>query len=235
MAFPSTNWTQVAQATLNGDTSSRRALSQLCADYREPLIAFLGSRGHDRHASEDLVQDFYLRLLESQAWKRADRARGKFRTFLLATLLHVTDHARTKAGAAKRGGGAEHDSLDLLEECGFEPSEISPDIERRFDSEWAYGMIKNTLHALVTEFAADGRADEFAALRCFLPGADTPPLYEELASRLGQPEGSLRVKVHRLRQRFRELLRSAVARTVSGPHEVDEELGYLRRLLSGVV
>lgn len=94
-------------------------------------------------------------------------------------------------------------------------------------------MIKNTLHELAEEFAAEGRADEFAALRCFLPGAELPPSYDDLSAKLEQPVAALKTKVHRLRQRFRELLRTAVARTVSAPHEVDEEMDYLRSLLAG--
>jgi len=233
MSFPQTNWTQVAMATLNGDTSSRASLAQMCADYRQPLLVFLGSRGYDQHASEDLVQEFFLRLLESRAWKRADRAHGKFRSFLLGALMHVIDHLKGKAEAAKRGGGIEHESLDKLAEEGFELGEIPADIVRKFDSEWAFGLIKNTLHSLSAEFTAEGRADEFAALRSFLPGAETPPSYEDLSVKLGQPAAALKTRVHRMRQRFRELLRSAVARTVSAPHEVDEELAYLRTLLSG--
>jgi len=219
-------------ATLNGDTSSRAALAQMCADYREPLVIFLISRGYDNPTSEDLVQEFFLKLLESRAWKRADRERGRFRTFLLGALMHVTTHAREKADAAKRGGGIEHDSLDVLAEEGFEQGKIPQEIERRFDSDWAFGLIKNTLHALADEFAADGCAEEFAALRCFLPGVEAPPSYEELSAKLRQPVAALKTKVHRMRGRFRELLRTAVARTVSAPHEVDEELAYLRTLLS---
>ncbi len=232
MSFPSTNWARIALATLNGDTSSRTALSKLCADYREPLVRFLCSRGHDRHASEDMVQEFFLRLLESQAWKRADQARGRFRTFLLGALMHVIDHVEEKADAAKRGGGVEHDSLDALTDEGFEHGAIAMEIERRFDSDWAFGLIKNAMNALADEFTTEGRGGEFAALRCFLPGAEMPPSYEELSAKLNQPVASLKTKVHRMRQRFRELLRAAVARTVSAPHEVDEELAYLRSLLA---
>ncbi|MBL9146921.1 MAG: hypothetical protein JNM99_24775 [Verrucomicrobiaceae bacterium] len=233
MKFPSTNWAQIAMATLNGDSSSYQALSKLCSDYREPLVRFLCVRGHDRNTSEDMVQEFFLKLLQSRAWKRADQAHGRFRTFLLASLLHVTDHARQKAGALKRGGGIEHDSLDALAEDGIEQAEITPEIGRRFDSEWAFELIKQSLKALAAEFDSEGRSGEFDALRCFLPCADLPPSYEDLSARLGQPVPALKTKVHRLRVRFRELLRSAVARTVSAPHEVDEELAYLRSLLVG--
>lgn len=120
-----TNWVQIALATLSGDTVSRAALAKLCTDYREPLISFLISRGHDRHASEDMVQEFFLRLLESHAWRRADQARGRFRTFLLGALMHVIDHVREKADTAKRGGGIEHDGLDVLAEESFEQGAIT--------------------------------------------------------------------------------------------------------------
>lgn len=146
--------------------------------------------------------------------------------------MHVIAHTEEKAAAAKRGGGIEHDSLDTLAANGFESAGITQEIGRSFDSDWAFGLIKNTLAALADEFASEGRAEEFAALRCFLPGAEMPPSYEELSAKLGQPVAALKTKVHRLRQRFRELLRSAVARTVSAPHEVDEELAYLRSLLA---
>lgn len=231
MSFPTTNWSQIAHATLNGDSASRASLSRLCSDYREPLVRFLGSRGHDSHLSEDMVQEFFLRLLESQAWKRADRARGRFRSFLLGALMHVMDHLRAKALAVKRGGGVEHDSLDVLAAEGIEVADVAEEIGRQFDSDWAFGLIRNALHALSDEFEAEGRAAEFASLRCFLPGAEAPPPYEQLSDQLGQPVAALKTKVHRMRQRFRELLRAAVARTVSAPHEVDEELTYLRQLL----
>lgn len=233
MSFPTTNWSQIAQATLNGDSISRVALAKLCADYRDPLVRFLSSRGHDKHGSEDLVQEFFFQLLESRAWKRADQARGRFRTFLLGALMHVIAHADEKAAAVKRGGGIEHDSLDALAAEGFEVTEITTEIGRSFDRDWAFGLIKNALAALAHEFEVEGRADEFAALRCFLPGAELPPSYEDLSAKLGQPVAALKTKVHRLRQRFRELLRTAVARTVSAPHEVDEEMAYLRNLLAG--
>ncbi|MBK8037384.1 MAG: RNA polymerase subunit sigma-24 [Verrucomicrobiaceae bacterium] len=232
MSFPQTNWTQVAQATLNGDTSSRAALAQMCADYREPLVSFLSSRGHAAWDSEDLVQEFFLKLLESRAWKRADRERGRFRTFLLGALMHVTAHAREKADAVKRGSAIDLKSLECLAEEDFEPYAVPVEVGRRFDSDWAFGLIKNTLHALAAEAAKDGREVEFAALRGFLPGVEVAPSYEELSARLGQPVAALKTKVHRMRGRFRELLRTAVARTVSAPHEVDEELAYLRTLLS---
>ncbi len=230
--FPQTNWTQVAQATLSGDTASRRALEQMCRDYRLPLVQFLRSRGYDELACEDLVQDFFLQLLVSKAWKRADQARGRFRSFLLGALMHVIAHSREKAEATKRGGQIEHVHLDLLEDQGLQLGAVPAEAERSFDSEWAYSLVKNTLHALGGEFIREGREDEFLALRGFLPGMEAPPSYESLSIQLGQPVTALRTNVHRMRLRFRELLRSAVARTVSAPHEVDEELAYLRMLLT---
>lgn len=109
--------------------------------------------------------------------------------------MHVTAHAREKADAVKRGSEIEHDSLDALAEEGFEPCAVPVEIGRRFDNDWAFGLIKNTLHALEAEFAV---------LRCFLPGVEVAPSYEELSARLGQPAAALKTRVHRMRQRFRK-------------------------------
>lgn len=224
----------LAAATLNGDPAGRAALAKICAEYRAPVINFLRSRGHSAEAAEDLAQEFFVHLLESAAWKRADRARGRFRTFLLGALMHVLDHIRERTHAAKRGGGLGMESLDALLEAGFEPASIPAETGRLFDREWALSLVESTLLALEDEFAQDaaGKAT-FSVLKRFLPGAELGLSSEEAAQALGVPVATAKTWVHRLRQRFRERLRAAVALTVSAPHEIEGELTHLREILAG--
>jgi DNA-directed RNA polymerase specialized sigma24 family protein len=230
VAFPTTHWSLLAAATLNGDPAGRAALARICADYRAPVINFLRSRGYSPEGAEDLTQEFFFQLLSSAAWKRAERARGRFRAFLLGTLVHVLDHAREREQAAKRGGGLDVESLDALMASGIEPVPIPPDAGRIFDREWALNLVENALAAVKEDFAGERGAD-FAVLKRFLPGADLSLSYEEAADALGVPVATAKTWVHRLRLRFRQHLRAAVALTVSAPHEIDAELAYLREML----
>lgn len=230
MAFPTTRWTLLADATLHGDPAGREALARLCDKYRRPVQVYLAARGLTVHAAEDAAQDFFLKLLGSRLWKRADRQRGKFRTFLLAVLNNLLIHAYRKQNQSKRGGGLEIDSLDMLEDGGLEIDGAVTDAGV-FDREWAHTLVADTVTAVEREHAGRGQSAEFAVLRRYLPGPESPPTYEDAATALGLSLAALKAAVHRLRQRFREVLRSSVARTVNAPHEVDEELRYLGTLL----
>lgn len=230
MAFPTTRWTLLADATLHGDAAGQAALAQLCEKYHRPVVAWLKMRGLEDDAAQDVAQDFFLKLTGSRLWRRADRARGKFRTFLLAVLHNLMQHAWRKENQLKRGGGLEIDSLDALAESGLEIDDAAADASV-FDREWAHTIVADAVTEAEREYAGRGLGGEFVLLRRFLPGAEPPPTYEEAAATLGLSVTALRAAVHRLRQRFRELLRAAVGRTVSGPHEVDEELRYLGQLL----
>jgi RNA polymerase sigma-70 factor (ECF subfamily) len=231
MAFPTTRWTLLAEATLHGDAAGRAALGQLCEQYRRPVVVYLEGRGLRREEAQDAAQDFLLKLVESGAWKRADQARGRFRTFLLAILNHTMMQAARNAHREKRGGGMPLESLDALAEQGCELADGAVPDAALFDREWAFTLVAETVAAVETEFAGRGQQREFALLRCFLPGPGAPPSYDDAARELGLSDSALKAAVHRLRQRFREVLRAAVARTVSAPHEVDEELRYLGTLL----
>jgi RNA polymerase sigma-70 factor (ECF subfamily) len=231
VAFPTTQWSVLALATLNGDSAGREALAKICADYRGPIVNFLRSRGYSPDAAEELAQEFFFHLLQSSAWKRADCARGRFRTFLLGTLVHLLGHVRERESAAKRGGGVSAESLEALIEDGFEPADIPTDMGRVFDREWALGLVENALEAIEEEFQGE-RADAYSVLKRFLPGDEPHLSYEEAAAALGVPSATVKTWVHRLRQRFRERLRAAVALTVRAPHEIDAELAHLRAMLS---
>ena len=229
--FPTTHWSLLAEASLTGDTEARAALARLCELYRPPVVAFLAQRGPPANA-EDLAQEFFLKLLESRAWKRADRAQGRFRTFLLGTLMHVVGRVRARGEAECRGGGAFTGSLDELAEHGFEPPNVIEEGDRVFDREWAWQLMDAALAGVARPYVEGGRADEWGVISRFLPGAGEPPGYEEAAAQLGISLAALKTAVHRVRQRFREELRRAVARTVSAAHEIDDELAYLHRVLS---
>lgn len=231
MPFPTTRWTQLADATLDGDADGRRALDELCAAYRQPVVAFLASRGCRNQELDDLTQEFFLRWLRQRSWKRANRDRGRFRTFLLGAVTHMLAHHHARKSAAKRGGGAEADSLDALGESGFEVAkdDVAPSPE--FDRAWASTLVTNALADIEAEFASRGRADAFVVLRRFLPSGGEPVSLEDAARLMDTNVGAVKAAVHRLRERFRELLRAAVAATVNAPHEVDEELMYLRTLM----
>ncbi len=180
---------------------------------------------------EDLVQEFFLRWVRSRSWKRADRARGKFRTFLLGAVVHMLGHIKDREQAQKRGGGVEALSLEELHDDGHEfPAEPAAETHA-YDRAWALAVIGNALAQVKGEYVERNKDGEFELLRCFLPGAGEAMTLDDAALRLGVNVNALKASVHRLRQRFRELLRATVARTVSAPHEVDEELAYLRSLL----
>lgn len=231
MAFPTTRWTLLADATLHGDDAGREALARMCEGYRRPVEAFLASRGYSEPDAEDLAQEFFLRWLKSRAWKRADRLRGKFRSFMLGALSHLLAHEAAKKAAQKRGGGEVTMSLDQdLFEGGLSAAGGAAGGES-FDREWAVTLVNHALAALHAEFVARGKTREFEVLRKFLPGSVNPPAMEDAATILGTNANALKTALHRLRERFRELLRAEVARTVSAPHEVEEELQYLRSLL----
>jgi len=230
--FPTTQWTLLAEATRSGDAAGRAALGEMCQAYRGPVAGFLRSRGHAEADAEDLAQEFFRSLVESRAWKRADRARGRFRTFLLGALWHVEHHAWSRQQRQKRGGGAVMESLDEWAEGGMELAAEEAADASAFDREWALALVARAVAAVETEFSAAGMAARFAVLRRFLPGAWSAPSYEEAAAETGLSLTALKSAVLRLRGRFREQLRAAVAATVAGPHEVDEELDYLRRILT---
>jgi DNA-directed RNA polymerase specialized sigma24 family protein len=231
MTFPTTQWSELAHATLHGDAAGQDALGAMCEAYRKPVEAFIATRGYRGAELEDLVQEFFLRWLRSRAWKRADRVQGKFRTFLLGAVQHLLAHHRENTRRQKRGGGQVPASLEELAESGFQVADLSDPAAPEFDRRWAVTVVENALAHIAREFAARDKSAEFEILRRFLPGSAAAMTMDEAGHALGLNVNAVKAAIHRLRARFREVLRAAVAATVSAPHEVEEELRYLRSLL----
>jgi RNA polymerase sigma-70 factor (ECF subfamily) len=211
------------------------ALEQLCRTYWYPLYAFVRRQGHSAPDAEDLTQEFLARYLAREYVTRADRSRGRFRTFLLGCLKHFLSEQRRQAGRLKRGGGHTFVSWDAQtaeERYQSEPLDpVTP--EKIYDRGWALTLLEQALSRLGTEQAAAGKSERFAQLRDYVWGEGSRASYAEAAQRLGMTEGALKVAVHRLRQRYRELLREEVAHTVAAVHEIDEELRYLVAVIRG--
>ena len=231
MEFPTTRWTQLAQATLHGDNHAASALENFCQRYREPVIRLLRHRGVQEDRVEDMTHDFFIRLMESSALKRADPARGRFRSFLSGALNHflADDFARNQA--VKRGGGIYHVSLDESAESSV-TGPLSEEDNLFLDREWALNIMESAVEEIANEWTADGKETRFDAIRPFLPGASHAADYEEAGRLTGLSSGSIRMEIYRLRNRFREIVRSRVAATVASPLDVDDELNHLHSVLT---
>lgn len=232
--FQTTRWSVVLAAQHGSEVPrAREAMAELCKDYWYPLYAFVRRRGHAPHDAQDLTQGFFAALLEGNA-TLADPARGKFRSYLLGALKHYLANEWTRANTQKRGGGnkvVEWDALDPEARYAMEPAEQG-DADALYDRRWAMELLDRAMAKLRAEFAAKGDGELFEALKGTLTGAE--PARDELAQKLAMSEGALKVAVHRLRQRYREVLRSEIAETVESPTSVDEEMRHLVTVLRGV-
>jgi len=227
--FNTTHWSLVgaAQSDEASRTQARKALEELCRAYWYPLYAFVRSRGHSSFDAQDLTQSFLLQFIETGGFASADRERGRFRTYLLGAMKHFLANEWHRARRLKRGGGLtflEWDALDPEARYALEPAQ-SNDPEARFDREWAQESIAHAMETLRAESEAAGKADLFAALKGSLAGDE--PARSETAARLGMTEGAVKVAVHRLRQRYREVLRAEIGGTVSDPSDIDDEMRHL--------
>ena len=235
-AFQTTHWTMVLRAgETQSDTSAQKALSNFCEAYWPPLYAFVRHRGHASPEAQDLVQGFFAHVLEQNTLSRADREKGKLRTFLLGSFQNYLFNEYDRARALKRGGGHQILSIDEhlpeAEASMMETMHLSD--SAAYDLVWASNIVKRAWQHLESAFEAEGKAEWLEVLRPFVAGGGKTPLnQEEAAAKLGVPIATLRTWLSRLRQRYREALRTEVASTVSDPSEVDQELHYLYRILT---
>jgi len=230
MEFPSTHWSLLARATLHGESGPTAELEEFCGRYRSVVVAFVRLRGFDAAEAEDLAHDFLVHMMEKSTLRRADAARGRFRSFLLGALVRFLGDERDRRRAVKRGGGQAPLSLDHPEGGAGLASVPAPEAER-FDQAWAQQILEFALRRIEDEYTGRGRAALFASLRAFLPGSGQPPAYETVAAEAGLSPSAVKTEVHRVRQRLRAAMREEIARTVSDPLEVDDEIAYLGRAL----
>jgi RNA polymerase sigma-70 factor (ECF subfamily) len=232
--FMATRWSVVLAARDRQSPQVAEALETLCCNYWYPLYAFVRRQGRSPHDAEDLTQAFFARLLERNDLAAVDRARGKFRSFLLASMKHFLANEWDRAKAQKRGGDKVILSIDrdsAEETYKFEPVDrLSAD--KIFERRWAMTLLDRTLERLAAEYEQDGKGDIFESLKATISAGESGLSYAEIAKRLGSSEGAIKVGAHRLRQRYREVLRAEIAETVSSGEELEDELRNLFAVLS---
>ena len=227
--FATTHWSVVLKAG-SDSPAAQDALAVLCRTYWQPLYAYARRRGHSPADAQDLTQEFFVSFMRRNAFGAASPGKGKFRSFLLASMSHFLADEWDKSRAQKRGGGqiiildsdAAENALQSMET-------LSP--EELYDKQWALTLLEEVYLQLQSEYRKENKAALFDALRFSLMGERSAVPYEELANRLGLSEGAVKVAVHRLRKRYRHCLREKIAMTVTTPDEVEEELRFLVQAL----
>jgi len=240
--FANTQWSVIVAAgkTQTDPETARSALAQLCQTYWPPLYTYVRARGWSVHDAQDLTQSFFAELIERKIYARTDPEKGKFRSFLLASLKHFLSHAREREQTLKRGGGYEFLPLDegrteeaesLFQTHIFSGRAAFPE-DTLFERTWAQTLIATALDRLAADYKAEGKETLFQTFQTFLTiGPDPLPPYSDLAARLAVTESTVRSHITRLRARYREMLRAEVRRTLNSEAEVDEELHELLRVL----
>ena len=229
--FPTTRWTLVVAAGDPQRKEARSALVSLCEGYWYPLYAYVRRLGYPPDQAQDLTQEFFIRVLEGRYLDRADPEKGRFRSFILTSLKFFVADEEDRHRAHKRGGGV----LVTLEfSSGEERYQREPahneTPERIFERRWALSVLDRVVERLRSEFVHHGRPEHFERLKVFLLGQSDAP-YAALAREMNTSEGALKVAIHRLRKRYRDLFRQEIADTVADPAEVESELRFLAAVL----
>lgn len=227
--FATTHWSVVLAAGKSSSPNQKQALETLCQGYWFPLYAYLRQRGYDSHQAEDYTQAFFARILDKHDLQTADPKYGKFRSFLLIRLKSFLSDERDRARAKKRGGGRKILSLGFQnaeDQYALEPAEqLSP--ERLFEKSWALTVLERTMNRLEKEMAEKNKKKLFEHLKVYLTTEKDVIPYRNTAKELKMPESSVRVAVHRLRRRYRKLLRDEIGQTIADENQIDEEMGHL--------
>ena len=233
--FATTRWTLVFTAAREPAPRARAALEELCGLYWGPLYAFARRMGHSVEQAQDLTQAFFLRLLERQTIRAANPQRGRFRSFLLASFKHFLANEWDRERAKKRGGAETFVALDVYDAealySACQPEALAPDAV--FERQWAFGVMNHVTDRLRAEYAKAGKEPVFERLKGLVTGDAVDVRYQDIARDIGSTEGAVKVMAHRLRRRYRDLLRAEVASTVSDDAEVDDEIAFLMTAVGG--
>jgi DNA-directed RNA polymerase specialized sigma24 family protein len=232
--FATTHWSVVQAAGENGSEPSAEALETLCDAYWSPIYVYVQRKGYGPDEAKDLTQEFFSQLIAKHQLRLADRNKGRFRSFLLSALHFFLAREWSRAHRQKRGGHYRFVSLDQPvcdDDLRFEPADKETP-EKLFQRDWALTVLRQAMTALEDECARGGKAELFREVKPILCGERGSSTYTRIAERLSMTDGAVRVAVHRLRQRYGELLRTEVARTVDAEDEVEEELLSLRQALT---
>ncbi|MCX6910321.1 MAG: sigma-70 family RNA polymerase sigma factor [Verrucomicrobia bacterium] len=227
--FAATRWTVVLKAARGSSDGGREALARLCETYWYPLYAYVRRQGCSPHDAQDLTQEFFARLLEKKRLAAVHPDKGRFRSFLLASLKNFLSDERDRARAQKRGGGKSFIRLDERDAEGryrLEPADNTT-AEKIFERRWAQTLIENVLGRLREEYHVADKGRVFDRLKDFMAGETGHSTYANAAVELGTTEANVKVLVHRLRKHYRELLRAEIAQTVASPSEVEDEIRCL--------
>jgi DNA-directed RNA polymerase specialized sigma24 family protein len=227
--FATTRWSLVVDAQAPTTPHGRDALGLLCEMYWYPLYAYLRRRGHTAEDAQDLTQGFFESLLEHDGLRVVDRARGRFRSFLLGALNHYVSNMRDRHRAQKRGGSVPHISVDQVaaeERYGREPADPSTP-ETVFDRTWAFTLLHRVLTRVQAEWQRTGKERQFEALKSCLTGDRVSGSYRDISGSLSMTQGAVKQAVHRLRRAYRDALYDEIERTVSHHDDVEAELRHL--------
>lgn len=226
-SFATTHWTRVLAAGHGEGASAREAMEGLCRVYWYPLYAYVRKRGYSAADAEDLTQGFFERLLRLDSLAGVEQGRGRFRSFLLAAMNHYIADAWDKASAGRRDVRKTIPLDTAAAETRYGQQAIDRDSpERAYQRQWAIALLEQVVQRLREEYEADGKGEVFMVLRFAIAG-ERGAAYADVAKQLKMSEPAVRVAVHRLRRRYRELLREEIAQTVESETEVDEELREL--------
>ena len=232
--FATTRWTLVLTASRDSTPGSHEALSQLCELYWPPLYGYARRHGYSVEQAQDLTQGFFARFLEKRDVQAADPQRGRFRSFLLTSFKHFLANEYDREHAQKRGGAQLPITLEVetaeARYAAEPPDMLTP--EALFERQWALGVIDRVLAKVRADYVKGGKEATFEALKGFLIGEKEQGGYADIARALGTTEGAIKVTVHRLRRRFRDVLRTEIAATVSDDSEIDDEIRYLIAVLT---
>lgn len=233
--FPTTHWTLIQSVQQGSEEEAARAMEDICKNYWFPIYAYLRRSGRSAHDAEDITQAFFTQLISDRSIvANVRQERGKLRSFLLTVLVRLLSDLGRHDRAIKRGGGksvASFDAMEAEERYGHEPQDVR-DPEKIFLHAWAGGVLHGVHARLKAAFQEEGRLEMFEVLDPYLGSEDSQPPYEELAAKLGSNAGAVRLLVHRLRKKFRTLLEREIAKTVMRPEDIEEELAWLRKVMT---